>query len=89
MDPLTLMAIGSLIGAGTGVAGLFKKPVTPGISQTAPQSLSLGAKEPWTVGNPYNNNFNNLYQQQQQQQQPNMFARPRLSSTLGRYGGIG
>lgn len=88
MDPMTMMAIASMVGAGTGVLNTMKK--TPGQSMFA-EPVKTGSKPMMSVGNPYQSPMattgQDPYGQMQDYQQ--MYRPNRLSSVLGRYGGLG
>ena len=87
MDPLTLMAIASMIGAGTSVAGMMKK--TPG-QNMFPEAMALGSKPMIQPSNPYQSPMAATGQDPYgRMMNPMMRRPPMLSSTLGRYGGLG
>ena len=87
MGPLALMAIASLIGAGTGVAGLMKK--TPGQSMF-PEAMTLGSKPMIQPSNPYQSPMAATgHDPYGRMMNPMMRRQPMLSSTLGRFGGLG
>ena len=84
MDPMTIMAIASIIGAGTNAMGMMKNN-NPGQSLTQPVATKLGNRPPMSVGNPYQQNIMGSTINQN----PNdPYRRYLLSSTLGRYGGL-
>ena len=79
MDPMTIIAIMSGIGA---LGGMMKGGQQP-MQSTIPQQMNLGAKPPMQAQNPY---MNQMIPQQSMMQ--NQMGRLPFSSSLGRYGGL-
>lgn len=80
MDPFSIAMLAMMgINTAQGLFGNKQQQQTPQF----PQSVKVGSKPPMTVGNPYN--------PIQMNNDPMQMYRPRnqLSSTLGRYGGLG
>lgn len=80
MDPMTIIAIMSGIGA---LGGMMKGGQQP-MQSTIPQQMNLGAKPPMQVQNPYMSQM-----MPPNMMQPGMMPQQnRFSSALGRYGGL-